>query len=91
MSYKKNKQDYLKSSSVSSDFLQGMEIAEQLVEHEIREIIGPYTELMHKLNRLIDTKRPEVRDEIFKWILENPETMKKLNKNVDNLINIIRI
>lgn len=91
MSYKKNKQDYLKSSSVSSDFLQGMEIAEQLVEHEIREIIGPYAELMHKLNRLIDTKKPEIRDEIFKWVLENPETMKKLNKNVDNLINIIRI
>jgi hypothetical protein len=83
MSYKKRKQEFLKDKSLNPDIILGIETAERLVEDEVREIIAPYTELIKKLSILIDTKKPETREEIFKWLLENPGTMKELNKNLN--------
>ena len=91
MSYIQKKEEFLKNKTVNQDIMLGMETAENLAEQEIRELVAPYAELVQRLNKLVDTKKPSVRDDIFKWILENPETMKKLNKNVDKLINFKRI
>ena len=70
---------------------QSAEELEKIVEEEVRELVGPYAQLVKKLNILVDTKKPDTRNQIFKWLLENPETLKKLSQNVDNLINIVRI
>lgn len=97
MGYKSKKRDYLQAQlpgedeKVSLGFIRGMSAAESLLEGEIREIIGPYTELVRNLNTIVSTKNQATRDEILKWILENPETINKLNKNIDNLINIVRL
>ena len=69
---------------------QSAEELEKIVEEEVRELVGPYAQLVKKLNILVDTKKPDTRNQIFKWLLENPETLKKLSQNVDNLINIVR-
>jgi hypothetical protein len=69
---------------------QTIEEAEVIMEEEIRELIGPYAQLVKKLSILIDTKKPDTRSKIFKWLLENPETLKELGKNVDKLINVVR-
>jgi hypothetical protein len=61
------------------------------MEAEVREIVAPYAQLVQKLNKLLDTKKPETRAEIMKWLLENPGAMKKLTGNVDKLINISRV
>ena len=63
---------------------------ERIVEEEVRELVGPYAQLVKKLSILVDTKKPDTRNQIFKWLLENPETLKTLSQNVDNLINIVR-
>ena len=69
---------------------QSAEELEKIVEEEVRELVGPYAQLVKKLNILVDTKKPDTRNQIFKWLLENPETLKTLSQNVDNLINIVR-
>ena len=76
---------------MNPDIKLGMETAEKLMEEEVREIVAPYAQLIQKLNKLVDTKKPETREEIMKWLLENPGTMKKLTGNVDKLINISRV
>lgn len=91
MSYLKRKNEFLKDKVVNSDIKLGMETAEKLMEEEVREIVAPYAQLIQKLNKLVDTKKPETREEIMKWLLENPGTMKKLTGNVDKLINISRV
>lgn len=91
MSYLKKKEEFLRDKTINQDVMLGMEAAENLAEQEVRELVAPYAELIQKLNKLVDTKKPSVRDDIFKWILENPETIRKLNNNVDNLINFKRI
>ena len=91
MSYLKRKNEFLKDKVVNPDIKLGMETAEKLMEEEIREIVAPYAQLIQKLNKLVDTKKPETREEIMKWLLENPGTMKKLTGNVDKLINISRV
>lgn len=91
MSYLKRKNEFLKDKVVNPDIKLGMETAEKLMEEEVREIIAPYAQLIQKLNKLVDTKKPETREEIMKWLLENPGTMKKLTGNVDKLINISRV
>jgi arsenate reductase-like glutaredoxin family protein len=63
---------------------------EAIVEEEVRELVGPYAQLVKKLSILVDTKKPDTRNQIFKWLLENPETLKTLNQNVDKLINVVR-
>ena len=70
---------------------QSAEELEKIVEEEVRELVGPYAQLVKKLNILVDTKKPDTRNQIFKWLLENPETLKTLSQNVDKLINIVRI
>jgi uncharacterized protein YoxC len=70
---------------------QSAEELEKIVEEEVRELVGPYAQLVKKLNILVDTKKPDTRNQIFKWLLENPETLKKLSQNVDKLINLVRI
>ena len=67
-----------------------MEASERLVEEEIRNLISPYTELVKNLNILVDTKKTNKKGEILKWLLENPDTLKKLNKNIEHLINLVR-
>ena len=64
---------------------------EAIVEEEVRELVGPYAQLVKKLSILVDTKKPDTRNRIFKWLLENPEVIKTLSTNVDKLINIVRI
>ena len=64
---------------------------EAIIEEEVRELVGPYAQLVKKLSILVDTKKPDTRNQIFKWLLENPETLKTLNQNVDKLINVVRI
>ena len=64
---------------------------EAIVEEEVRELVGPYAQLVKKLSILVDTKKPDTRNQIFKWLLENPEVIKTLSTNVDKLINIVRI
>jgi flagellar biosynthesis/type III secretory pathway protein FliH len=91
MSYLKRKNEFLKDKVVNPDIKLGMETAEKLMEEEVREIVAPYAQLIQKLNKLVDTKKPETREEIMKWLLENPGTMKKLTGNVDKLINISRV
>jgi hypothetical protein len=91
MSYLKRKNEFLKDKVVNPDIKLGMETAEKLMEEEVREIVAPYAQLVQKLNKLVDTKKPETREEIMKWLLENPGTMKKLTGNVDKLINISRV
>jgi flagellar biosynthesis/type III secretory pathway protein FliH len=91
MSYLKRKNEFLKNKVVNPDIKLGMETAEKLMEEEVREIVAPYAQLIQKLNKLVDTKKPETREEIMKWLLENPGTMKKLTGNVDKLINISRV
>ena len=91
MSYLKRKYEFLKDKVVNPDIKLGMETAEKLMEEEVREIVAPYAQLIQKLNKLVDTKKPETREEIMKWLLENPVTMKKLTGNVDKLINISRV
>lgn len=87
MSYLKKKEKY---QGKSKDFLDGMSVSENILEEEVRNLISPYTELVKNLNILIDTKKVDKRKEILNWLLENPETLKKLNKNIDTLINIVR-
>lgn len=87
MSYLKKKEKYIKSSR---EFKEGMEASERLVEEEIRSLISPYTELVKNLNILVDTKKANKKGEILKWLLENPDTLKKLNKNIEHLINLVR-
>ena len=70
---------------------QSAEELEKIVEEEVRELVGPYAQLVKKLNILVDTKKPDTRNQIFKWLLENPETLKTLSQNIDKLINIVRI
>jgi arsenate reductase-like glutaredoxin family protein len=70
---------------------QSAEELEKIVEEEVRELVGPYAQLVKKLNILVDTKKPDTRNQIFKWLLENPETLKTLSQNVDKLINLVRI
>jgi hypothetical protein len=91
MGYLKRKNEFLKDKVVNPDIKLGMETAEKLMEEEVREIVAPYAQLVQKLNKLVDTKKPETREEIMKWLLENPGTMKKLTGNVDKLINISRV
>jgi GTP-binding protein EngB required for normal cell division len=91
MSYLKRKNEFLKDKVVNPDIKLGMETAEKLMEEEVREIVAPYAQLVQKLNKLVDTKKPETKEEIMKWLLENPGTMKKLTGNVDKLINISRV
>ena len=91
MGYLKRKNEFLKDKVVNPDIKLGMETAEKLMEEEVREIVAPYAQLIQKLNKLVDTKKPETREEIMKWLLENPGTMKKLTGNVDKLINISRV
>ena len=69
---------------------QNIEDVEKIIEDEVRELVGPYAQLVKKLSILVDTKKPDTRNQIFKWLLENPETIKILNQNVDKLINIVR-
>ena len=87
MSYLKKKERYL---GRSKDFKEGMEVSEKILEEEVRNLISPYTELVKNLNILMDTKKSDKKSEILKWLLENPDTLKKLNKNIDSLINIVR-
>lgn len=87
MSYLKKKEKYV---STSREFKKGMEASERLVEEEIRNLISPYTELVKNLNILVDTKKTNKKSEILKWLLENPDTLKKLNKNIEHLINLVR-
>lgn len=87
MSYLKKKEKYI---NTSREFKEGMEASERLVEEEIRNIISPYTELVKNLNILVDTKKTNKKGEILKWLLENPDTLKKLNKNIEHLINLVR-
>ena len=87
MSYLKKKERYL---GRSKEFKEGMEVSEKILEEEIRNLISPYTELVKNLNILMDTKKSDKKSEILKWLLENPDTLKKLNKNIDSLINIVR-
>jgi hypothetical protein len=87
MSYLKKKEKYIRSSR---EFKEGMEASERLVEEEIRSLISPYTELVKNLNILVDTKKANKKGEILKWLLENPDTLKKLNKNIEHLINLVR-
>ena len=87
MSYLKKKEKYVRSSR---EFKEGMETSERLVEEEIRSLISPYTELVKNLNILVDTKKANKKGEILKWLLENPDTLKKLNKNIEHLINLVR-
>ena len=87
MSYLKKKEKYVRSSR---EFKEGMEASERLVEEEIRSLISPYTELVKNLNILVDTKKTNKKGEILKWLLENPDTLKKLNKNIEHLINLVR-
>jgi uncharacterized protein YoxC len=86
MSYLKRKEEVFNGRQIPEE----VGVVEKLMEDEIRKIIAPYAKLIQKLNKLVDTKKPETRDQLFKWILENPETMKELNKNVDKLINLVR-
>jgi len=87
MSYLKKKERYL---GRSKEFKEGMEVSEKILEEEVRNLIFPYTELVKNLNTLVDTKKSDKKGEILKWLLENPDTLKKLNKNIDSLINIVR-
>ncbi len=87
MSYLKKKEKYIRSSR---EFKEGMEASERLVEEEIRSLISPYTELVKNLNILVDTKKANKKGEILKWLLENPDTLKILNKNIEHLINLVR-
>ncbi|MBP3732223.1 MAG: hypothetical protein J6I84_03170 [Bacilli bacterium] len=75
----------------SPEYLAGMEAAEGLLEKRLREILGPYGNMIQVLSQIIDTKKPEKREELMKFLLETPGTLKELNKNFDELINVIRI
>ena len=75
----------------SEEFMSGMRVSEVLVEERIREILGPFGDMIQKMEQIIDTKKPAKRDELLKFLIENPGTLKTLKENFEELINVTRL
>lgn len=75
----------------SEEFMSGMRASEVLVEERIREILGPFGDMIQKMEQIIDTKKPAKRDELLKFLIENPGTLKTLKENFEELINVTRL
>ena len=75
----------------SEEFMSGMRASEVLVEERIREILGPFGDMIQKMEQIIDTKKPAKRDELLKFLIDNPGTLKTLKENFEELINVTRL
>jgi len=75
----------------SEEFMSGMRASEVLVEERLREILGPYGDMIQKMEQIIDTKKPSKRDELLRFLIDNPKTLKTLKENFEELINVTRL
>ena len=90
--YRQKKSEYLGKLGAEHTLIsEGMSVSEKFIEESIRMNLGPISGLLQTLRRIVDTKKDSTREELFRYIIENPDTLNLVEDKIQTLINITRI
>lgn len=95
--YQELKSEYLKSKVETENAiiyrarLEGFEMAEKLIEDQVRNNLGPLANFLQTVSQIIDTKKEEKRETLLAFLTDNQGTIKRLKEIMNKLINIARL
>ena len=95
--YQELKSEYLKSKVETENAiiyrarLEGFEMAEKLIEGQVRNNLGPLANFLQTVSQIIDTKKEEKRETLLAFLTDNQGTIKRLKEIMNKLINIARL
>ena len=70
---------------------EGMEVAEKLVEDQIRSQVSPLTQVLQSISQVIDTKKEEKKERLLEFFLGHRNMLGDLKAGIERLINIVRL
>lgn len=94
--YQEQKNEYLNSILIENEDiyrarLEGFEMAEKLIEGQIRNNISPLAGFLQTISQIVDTKKESKRESLLSLFSENHDQIKRLKDNINKLINIVRL